>query len=265
MLVATMMPSTALAEPSIDQCIASSEAGQRERDAGQYLAARRSLAACTASTCPPAIARDCAAWLGELERSVPSIIVSTRDDRGADILGARISVDDMIVERSGSAIALDPGEHTITAEAPGHAVSRTGIVVLTGEKNRIVIARLAKLGGAAVSPPDASARDARPSLLGPAILGGAGVLSLGGSLVLGLGARSDLADAKDSPCAATRSCSEDDGRSIDRRLVIADVLLGVGVAALASAAAWFFFQRSSGGPRSVNATSWLGPARVLLP
>jgi hypothetical protein len=257
MVICTSSPSQA--EPSIDECVASAEGGQRQRDGGRYLAARQALVMCSAPSCPTAIAHDCQTWLEDLERKIPSIVVSVRDERGQDVLGARVSIDGVPIEQAGAPVSLDPGEHFITAEAQRFETSRTGVVVMAGEKNRIVVATVAgskhnaDRGPLAGEGPDrAQVADDGRSWFVPLVLGGVGALSLGGSLFFGLEARSDLSKAKASPCAATSSCDEGEGRSIDRRLVVADVLLGVGVVALASAGAWLLFHRPAPPPRAAR-------------
>jgi hypothetical protein len=241
-------PSSA-AEPGIDECLAAAEGGQRERDRGHYLQARRDFGTCVAATCPAAVTHDCRVWLEEIEVAMPTVLLSVRDEEGRDVLGVRLALDGAASEPStGRPLPVDPGEHVLVADAPGFLATRQSLVVVAAQKNRLVTVTLGHVRPPNVRPrPDASASPSPwPATLA---LGGLGAASLGGSFFFGLSARADLSDARNAPCAVTRSCASADRESIEKRLIVADVLLGLSVAAVASAALWFFTHRSPAAPR----------------
>jgi hypothetical protein len=75
----------------------------------------------------------------------------------------------------------------------------------------------------------------------PVILGGTGLLALGGSFYVRLNADSD-ADRLRNSCAP--SCDQSSRDALSDKLVVANVALGVGIGAIALAAAtWLFDPR----------------------
>ena len=65
----------------IEQCVAEHDRAQQSRLREQWLAAREAMSNCAVARCPLAIASDCRAWLDELERVLPTLlIVIERED-----------------------------------------------------------------------------------------------------------------------------------------------------------------------------------------
>lgn len=228
----------ARAEPD---CPTASEEGQRARDQGKSLEARELFRACSKATCPGVVRKDCTKWLGELEESIPSIVIAARDGAGADLTNVRVSIDgqEVATRTDGKAIPLNPGEHTLRFEAPNLPPKTESIVVRTGEKNRLVKVQLgepAKVAPPPVTPPigppppdgRAPSETSSPPVLGY-VLGGVGILAIGGFAILGATSKSDLDDLK-STCAPF--CAQSDLDSVKTRMLVADILLGTGAVAL---------------------------------
>ena len=55
------------------------------RRSGKLLAARAALLACSREICPDAVRGDCVDWLEDVNRSVPSVVVTARDC-GVDVV-----------------------------------------------------------------------------------------------------------------------------------------------------------------------------------
>ena len=103
------------------------------------------------------------------------------------------------------------------------------IVVVQGERDRVL--RFALHAAPVVATTgDATPAPARVSYVPAAIVGGAAVLLLGTSAWLGLTGRSDLAALR-SACAP--SCTDDQVDPVRRKLLVSDVILGVGAVAAA--------------------------------
>lgn len=228
--------SSASAEPSIDECLSSSEDGQRERDEGRYLRARASFATCASNACPAVVQRDCASWLLEVDDGMPSLVFVARDGRGVDLADVVVRMDGAVLTTrlDGKPVAVDPGDHAFTFAAGGRAVEQRAIVHV-GEKNRVLRVTI----GAPSSDDAADEPRAAPSghrvPFGSVVLGGVALASLGSAAVLWWTARSDLDSLESRPCAQTKTCDADDVRSVRTRLILGDVLAGVGVAAAGAA------------------------------
>src|SRR5262245_7561005 len=79
-------------DPEVDKCVSSAEAAERLRDRAKLLDARKELLQCTREICPGVVRKDCAAWLADVDRSIPTIVVRLRDRAGNDVQ-ARVWID----------------------------------------------------------------------------------------------------------------------------------------------------------------------------
>lgn len=243
------IPQAAAAKPSAaGRCIDAGELGQRLRDEGKYLDARREFAICASEECPQMLRQDCSGWAAEVEKATPSIVVAVRDETGADFGDARTTLDTTVVRErlDGRPIELDPGKHTLAIEAAGRRVQRE-IVVAAGEKNRLVVVTLARRA----EPAPETATAARPprtpqrSHTLPIALAALSGVALGSFVGFGLDGMSDRSRLKGSACAQTRTCSSAEVDSIRTRFIVADVSLLVAIVS-AGAATWLFLAPPAG-------------------
>lgn len=230
-------------------CIAAAETGQDLRVEGKLGAARERFLECSSPACPPAVRVDCARFLEEVEKNLPSIVISAVDSKGADLVDAHAFLDDAPTPLDGKAVNVDPGKHVVRIDPKSGPALRTEIVVSEGEKNR----KVQVLFPAKPAPPATPALEpARPSIAAY-VIGGAGLALVGGSVYLGLAARRDISDLRSS-CAPY--CSAEDVRAPKRALLFADIGVGLGAVALGVATYMIVFPSRSG------ATSVVGAAHV---
>ncbi|MEO7113588.1 MAG: hypothetical protein ABI183_24330 [Polyangiaceae bacterium] len=214
-----------------DVCVAAAERAQVERKKTAFIAARNDLVICAGEACPLQVRNDCKGWLTEVDAAQPSIVPSFIDENGADVSDVSVSSDGVLLldHIDGRAVAINPGAHTLVFSRQNDSVVQK-IVVREGEHDRVVTVQAPKKSLAPVSEPTSS------SGVSPAVwvLGGVGVLALGtaaGFWIAGRDARGDLYDT----CGTNGSCSNEDVDSAKRKLVIGDVLAGVGIAAIGAA------------------------------
>lgn len=219
-----------------DLCASSYLDAQRARRGGALLDARAHLQACLRE-CSDAARPDCATWLEEVERTLPSVVVVV-ERGGAEIDLATAWVDGRRIEDRTRALEVDPGRHRVRVEAGGTTTERD-VDVREGEKARRVVVSLdvAPAADQAPSPRSPStpaappaAADA-PSRTPTVVFGVVAGVALGTFAVLGLyglGRESKL-DA----CAPR--CQPDEVASVRRFYIAADVSLGVAVLAGAAA------------------------------
>jgi hypothetical protein len=247
-------------------CIRASDEAQSARDANDLLRARELFAQCTEAKCPAMIRRDCATWLEQVESQLPSIVLGIRDADGRDVVDARVTIDGQTIDEKarGGTIELNPGPHVIRWEGAGDPVE-IRIALRPQEKSRPVIATLPRPAPAAASDagaPAASTPQPVPESADTAVqrgglpaatyvLGGVGVAALGAFAYFGWRAKHD-SDSMHDKCAP--ACAHEDVTALKTKLVVADVALGVGVAAVAGAT--FFAVRGTsrsktgGGPKA---------------
>lgn len=218
------------------RCVTAYEEGQRLRQTGKLLAARDQLRVCSADACPGIVASDCTLWLRDVQAAIPSIVVSARTSDGTDITDARLRIDGTVaqVHLTGFPIEVDPGEHTIRCEAPHSREAERRVLVIAGEKNRVVPFTIepAPVSQPPSPSPDKPAR--APFVAYPLAAGGA--LALTAGVVLDVLAYNRLDELR-STCAPF--CDSSDGSATRTQMVIGDVLAGVGVVAL-GVAVWMF-------------------------
>lgn len=207
-----------------EQCIAAADVAQRARRAGHLAEAEEAAISCAQSSCPAPIASDCKTWLAQIEAARPSIVVHATID-GADTSNVVVSVDGKTATTSldGRPLDIDPGEHTLRFDAKGLAPVTQHVLIAEGERARTIDA-------AFTTPP-------APEWHVPVvswILGGVGVAAAGtgvGFWVAGKSERSSLYDA----CGKTRACTASDEAPAKTKLLVGDIAVLAGAAAIAGA------------------------------
>jgi hypothetical protein len=187
-------------------CLDASLQAQSLRAAHELVEAREQLRVCATARCPAVVAADCSSWLAEVEKALPSIVVSAKSAAGADLVDVKVSVDGkpLVSKLDGQAMPMNAGAHTFHFEAADGPGLDQQVVVREGEKNQAVAVVL----GAPAPPPapavghDQATEEARPSSAWKTvgwILGGVGIVGLGVGTALGIVATAD----KSSDCTGS--------------------------------------------------------------
>jgi len=233
----TLGPATAsAAPPKTQECLDTYSDSQRLRKAGQLRDARRALLVCSQDQCPAVVRTDCVPWLTEVEEALPSIVVVAKDASGHDTVAVRVLIGDEVVAESldGRPLILDPGSHQVRFEHGSETPIERTIVMQEGVKSRRVDVSFAPDLPAATAAPKAIPPD-QPGERGEPVAGyvltGVGVLALGSFAVFGLMGKAE-ADEYDETCAPTKTCDEDAVDGTRTKLLVADVSLLVGIAAV---------------------------------
>jgi hypothetical protein len=222
-------------------CLASYDAGQAARDEKKLTKARTEFAVCASDACPAVLRRDCVEWLREADAVLPSLVLRAVDVEGRDKTAVEVDLDGApwVHGLDGKSTSLDPGAHTLRFRAPGFEQAEERIVVAEAEKNRMLVVRLIPLKvapGAADSRPNAPTRGtarARPSLVPPLIAGVVSVGLIGGAAYFYIKGIHDGNALRDR-CGSPPTCSRDEVDAVHTKLVIGDVMAGIGVLAAAT-------------------------------
>ena len=217
-------------------CIAAYEQAQKFRQEAHMTEAKKKLMVCMRDVCPPVLRKDCDQWLNELNKVMPSIVIAAKGPQGADVADVKVTVDGQLLTEhlDGKAISLDPGMHTFRFEYGEQPAVEQQLLVREGEKNRAVEISFAAEKKASAAPtvtPSAGAEKHRPVPASVFVLGTVGVLAMGSFAYFGIEGRSDA--SKLDKCKPY--CDEADVDTARRKLIIADVSLGVGVVSLGTA------------------------------
>ncbi|HET9955064.1 MAG TPA: hypothetical protein VFQ61_11195 [Polyangiaceae bacterium] len=273
-LVLALHPSRARAADS-DQCIDSFEQAQELRKRGKFVAATEQLIRCSQLSCPAFIVKDCTSWFGEVQAAQPSVVLSAR--QGAQTLNdVQVFADNVLLSErlDGRSLPIDPGQHEFRFQAAGKEPVLVSVLIIEGEKHKPVIAEfpapapaivesVPKPGESPAAPPDARVSSDKSSVatssdaslpergrsvpVASYILGGAGLLAVGGGVVLRVIGANQFDDLKNS-CGTT--CATGDVDDVKTKYTLSKVAFGVGAAALITAGALYFVNPSKSSPAS---------------
>ncbi|HEU4406333.1 MAG TPA: hypothetical protein VFS43_13795 [Polyangiaceae bacterium] len=243
---------------------------QKARDEGKLLETRRRLVACSQEGCPRAVSRECAEWLVEVEKALPSLVLKAVDARGGDVFDVEASENGERIELrpDGKAFAVDPGPHVYRFEHGGQAVEER-VLVREGEQRRALVVTFDRVNvpppappPRAPGPPPAAAPGRGRHLTAASVaLGGVGVAALGAFAFFGATGRSDYRRLRDD-CG--RSCAPGDVDDVRGKLLVADLSLGVGVVSLAAASVLWLTSADPAPPGAAGARR-PGPGVALVP
>lgn len=210
-------------------CLAAASNGQNARDQHGLLEARDQFRACAAAACPSVVQNDCATWLGEVERALPSVVISARDGAGADLFDVKVNADGQpfVSRLDGRSVEMNPGAHTFHFEAAGGATLDERVLVKEGEKSQPVAVVL--------RAPHARGEDVAASASSPwrAIGWGAGIVGLGGVAVgAAFGGKAILDE--NAHCGPDHRCNPGTTSAVQSAALVADVGLVGGGALLAT-------------------------------
>ena len=239
------------AAPKRQQCIAAAESGQQLRSNSKLFDARKAFALCTASTCPAVIRRDCGRWIEELDALIPSIQVKLVDGTGAEVAEGRVLMNGEPFQRAGDghATPVDPGMHRFTWVRDEGSSVEEQVVVREGERNKVVELHAPVVTVGHSPPSTTTGARARGPL--PFIVGGAGLaLAAAGGIFWGIGLHD--CSTLGATCASAHTCAQSDVEASHTKLVIGDVLLGVGVIAIVGAVYLFVTQGNDSPPLTTS-------------
>ncbi len=212
LVVSSLVPLAAHADEKA-ACVDAYGRAQSLRDANQLLGARDQLRVCARTVCTKFIAKDCAAWLVDVESRISSVVLTAKDASGADIGTATVSVDGKVIAQQldGHAIEVDAGRHTFAFTLPDGSKVEQAYTVREGQKAQQVAVTMP-----APRPPSGAGPEAPAPLWGgdtpPATKGshwsgrktlavvtaGVGVAGLGVGAAFGLSAIASFKSQRDN-------------------------------------------------------------------
>lgn len=179
-------------------CAEAYESAQESRASGALQDTRSRLAFCAKPECPAFVQKDCARWLEEVDRELPSVVFSVVGLDAEAARAASLKIDGRAVPEplSGNTVSLDPGQHELVLERPGVEPWTRTILAQQGVQGRSVEIRLDEAGaGAGATPPAFESDTAGPSGSPLRTIAyaawGVGAVGVGAFAVLGTLARTD--------------------------------------------------------------------------
>jgi hypothetical protein len=232
------------------ECIATNESAQSQRDEHYLIQARDLFRQCANDRCPKVIRKDCADAVSDLDRRIPSVVCRVKSTSGSDVVTAKAFLDGQAVAElsDGRELTLDPGVHEFRFESSGYLPKSVKLVVSEGEQRRTIDVVLdtdspLPARSASVAPPPPAllpnSSTAKSSSPIPYVLAGLGVVAIGvgaGFYYAGMHKRSDHISAG----CSTQSQCDSEKSSIRSKLLVGDVLTGVGLVSVVTGVVWAF-------------------------
>jgi hypothetical protein len=246
-------PLEAHAEDVKRACVEASTLGQTNRNAAQLLEAREQFFICSRDACPAVVRDSCNRWLSEVEELTPSIVIRAADAANSDITEGVAAIDGVNYPLDGKIIRLNPGKHVVVVEGQAGARAEKKLLLASGEKSRLVELRLDtgtapendKPAGATAQAPVVAVTPAQKERApsdrksstptGAWVLGGASLVGFGSFALFAVSANGEFGRLKK---ACSPSCTEDQMKTGRTDALVADISLGLGVAALAGGITW---------------------------
>lgn len=126
------------ADPTTADCLAASETSLKLGNQHKLRAERSQLLVCAAANCPGDIRNECVRRVDDVNHAIPTIIFEAKDGGGKDLSAVKVTMDgEVLVERlEGTALSIDPGEHTFVFETAGQPPLSKQFVIRESEKDR---------------------------------------------------------------------------------------------------------------------------------
>jgi len=213
-------------------CVQSHASAQRLKRDGKLRDARLALVACSREQCPSVIVNECSQWLSEVERQIPSFIVSATTPDGRDAVEVRVFVDGKQVASrlDGKPIEVDPGSRELRYEYRDYpAVVERVLFPIGGRDRRVMV----KFGPPVGRPPERKQEETASTPTGVYVLGAIGLVGLASAATFGTIGLARKRELDRDDCAP--DCKTSDVDPVRRSFLIADISLAVGVAALGAA------------------------------
>jgi hypothetical protein len=242
-------PGTPSASDAKKACLTQHEAAQTFRRTGKLLEARQATLVCSREECPAVVRADCGEWLEVVTKTIPSLVVRVKSDE-KDVFDAHVSMDGKLLTAhlDGTPLELNPGAHTLRFEYANFDPIVQEILVLEGEKNRVVVANFVKAGPVAKEPPQplepaspAPVASYRPTPVLTYVLGGVAVAGAAGFAAFAITGQSQKKDLESS-CRPV--CTDEQLQPVKTKFLLADVSLGVAIVSAVTAGIVYFTRPS---------------------
>jgi hypothetical protein len=235
---ATLLAATAFADDKA-ACLDAAAKGQRFRDDHKLVEARDQLRICAAATCPAVVQSDCANFLADVEKTLPTVVVTAKNGAGVALADVKVTVDGrpLVSRLDGQAVAMDGGPHAFHFEGADGTLDQQ-VIINEGEKNQEVAVVLG--APTALSTDSGSSWSTQKTLA--IVAGGVGIVGIGLGTVMGLVASSKWSSAQ-SDCGngcgpnAPAQGEKSDASTFATVSTVGFVVGGVGL--VGAAALWF--------------------------
>ena len=165
----TTLTAGASAEDTKRACARSAETGQRLRDEGEAARRpRRGSSPVDDEPCPAIVRAHCARWLEQIDGAIPTVVFRARarsNGNVADVSDVAVAIDGTpwLDALDGQPHRVEPGVHTFKYTRQGAEPVQARLMLVAGEKNRLLAVDFSSDAAPPADPPAAMA----PSIPAP--------------------------------------------------------------------------------------------------
>ncbi len=237
--VTALLATHRVARAADADCATEAESGFDLRDSGQWRGAMRAFQACARESCPRVVRDDCRKGLIEIRAQGAHVVVHVRDEKGRDVVDARVTVDGAEIgnDERMNGILVDRGTHRVRAYHSGFLDAAEDVVVVAADKTRPV--ELVLRSSSPTSVPTVAGfgeQPAPPARTVPIVVGSVGLAAMVAFGVVGTWTYVDYRGLD----ACRPDCDPSRIDPLHRRAYVADALLGIGLVSLATATVLWF-------------------------
>jgi hypothetical protein len=223
---------------------------------------------CASPSCAAAVRDVCQKRVSELTSAIPSVVFEVLDASGHDVREVRVTMDGRVLtdRLDGTAIDLDPGDHTFSFAAQGQPILERTILLYEGQKQRSVEIRIGSPAASAEVPSRGGIAIALAGVGGASVVAGSvlGALTISAwssaKSACGVGGTGQCAPRGVAPAEADRSRAETEGALSTVLFIAGGGLVAAGVAV------WWMGGRVAHreAPQAISLAPTLGPGQAGL-
>ncbi len=216
-------------------CAAAAEVGQRLFKSHKLVAARDQLLVCSSKDCPDVISQDCTQWLGEVDRSVASVILKPVDETGRRLDDVHVTENGVVIaEHAGEgAVEVDPGSHVFRFERPDYEAVEQRAQLDEGRRNQEIVVTMRPHTSAPPLVEKPAISGSRTGLLIGAVTT-TGLAVIAGGLYAGFGL-SAISDQNVLRTTCAPNCTDAQVSPVQTKFTVANVALVAGIVSVVAA------------------------------
>ena len=128
----------------IGACVTNYKSGLEQEKSGHLLEARELFIRCSKSACGSPLRDECTMRFTQLGTDIPSVVPVVTTAAGKPVLDVEVQVDGQRLTSSldGHSFIMNPGPHDFSFSKDGHIFASQSLMIVQGQRNRLIAAAL---------------------------------------------------------------------------------------------------------------------------
>jgi hypothetical protein len=139
---------------TVSACVDNYKSGLDKETSGHLRQARELFIKCSKAACGSPLREECTTRFTQLSTDIPSIVPMVTDEAGGPQTDVEVRVDGEHLASSldGHSFPLDPGVREVSFSKDGRVFATQKVMIIQGQRNRLISASMGEGGGAAGAP-----------------------------------------------------------------------------------------------------------------